>query len=124
MHETCELVSTFDGARWRHQCALCKLFVRNQQATIPCARVEVALQPPSLPRRLANFAQAATKHLVAGMPQALPFEIERRFTICQACELFDGRICTHSSCGCHVSSSANFLNKLAWAEQQCPVGKW
>ena len=124
MNENCELVSTPDEDRWRHKCAACRLSVRNKQATIPCVQSEVASQPPSLPRRLANFAQAAAKHLVAGLPPASQAEMDRRWVICQACELFDGRICTHSHCGCNVSGSAKFLNKLAWAEQQCPIGKW
>ena len=124
MHDTCQLISTFDGARWRHQCDACKLSVRNKRATIPCVQSEIAFQPPSLPRRLANFTQAVTAHLVAGMPQASPAEIERRWAICQACELFDGSICTHKSCGCNVSNEQKFLNKLAWAEQKCPAGKW
>ena len=140
MNEDCELVSLQDGDRWQHRCEACRLSVRSKKATLACALVstdtspvpEVAPQPPkkaipiepSLPRRLANFTQAAASHLLAGLPQASQTEIDRRFAICQTCQHFNGRHCTHTSCGCTVSSELKFLNKLAWADQRCPVGKW
>jgi hypothetical protein len=27
-------------------------------------------------------------------------------------------------CGCAISNKKIFLNKLAWADQECPIGKW
>jgi hypothetical protein len=27
-------------------------------------------------------------------------------------------------CGCNVNTKKVFLNKLAWADQECPLGKW
>jgi hypothetical protein len=27
-------------------------------------------------------------------------------------------------CGCNLSKKKVFLNKLAWADQECPLGKW
>lgn len=27
-------------------------------------------------------------------------------------------------CGCNVNNKKIFLNKLAWADQECPLGKW
>lgn len=27
-------------------------------------------------------------------------------------------------CGCNVNRKKVFLNKLAWADQECPLGKW
>jgi hypothetical protein len=27
-------------------------------------------------------------------------------------------------CGCAISKKSKFLNKLAWADQECPAGKW
>ena len=27
-------------------------------------------------------------------------------------------------CGCNVNGKKVFLNKLAWADQECPLGKW
>jgi hypothetical protein len=27
-------------------------------------------------------------------------------------------------CGCNLSSRKIFMNKLAWADQKCPLDKW
>ena len=75
-------------------------------------------------RNRAGGALQYSSGVYTGMPQASPAEIDRRWAICQACELFDGSICAHKSCGCNVSNEQKFLNKLAWAEQKCPAGKW
>lgn len=77
---------------------------------------------PSLAQRAATFTQAAARHVAAGMPRASDEEIERRFAICQGCEYYDGSACR--KCGCCVSRERRFLSKLAWAGEQCPVGKW
>ena len=47
-----------------------------------------------------------------------------RLAICKRCPLFDGSICRHADCGCRISQQRKFLNKLAWADQSCPLGKW
>jgi hypothetical protein len=27
-------------------------------------------------------------------------------------------------CGCNINNKKIFMNKLAWADQKCPLGKW
>ena len=27
-------------------------------------------------------------------------------------------------CGCNINQKKQFFNKLAWADQKCPLGKW
>lgn len=76
----------------------------------------------SLLRKAANFAASAVKHVAAGMPRASDTEIERRFSICQGCEFYDGSAC--SKCGCPVVRESRFVSKLAWANESCPAGKW
>jgi hypothetical protein len=29
-----------------------------------------------------------------------------------------------SVCGCNINTKKIFMNKLAWADQECPIGKW
>ena len=29
-----------------------------------------------------------------------------------------------SICGCNINTKKKFMNKLAWADQECPIGKW
>jgi hypothetical protein len=76
----------------------------------------------SLPQKVANFAASAAKHLAAGMPRATDEQVAQRFAICQGCEFLSGGSC--SKCGCPVVRQANFISKLSWAGESCPVGKW
>jgi hypothetical protein len=80
--------------------------------------------PPSLVKRTMNFAGALVNHVARGMPTAPQAEIDRRLAICKSCPLFDGAICRHADCGCRISQARKFFNKLAWADQSCPIGKW
>jgi hypothetical protein len=77
---------------------------------------------PSLLTKAINFTKSAAAHVAAGMPRASDAEIERRFSICQGCEHYDGKACTQ--CGCPVVRESRFVSKLAWAGEKCPVGKW
>ena len=74
--------------------------------------------------RLDNFRNALAAHIAAGMPTCSQQQIDERFAICESCSLFNGSICRHASCGCNVGRQDKFLNKLAWADQSCPLGKW
>jgi hypothetical protein len=76
----------------------------------------------SLPEKAARFASSAARHVASGMPQTTDKERERRFSICQHCEFFDGKAC--SKCGCSVVREKRLISKLAWAHEECPVGKW
>jgi hypothetical protein len=76
----------------------------------------------TLAQKAANFAASTAKHVAAGMPMASAEEIDRRFAICQGCELYDGKACR--KCGCPIVREKQFISKLAWAGQSCPVGKW
>lgn len=69
-----------------------------------------------------NFAVATAKHVAAGLPTCSDEEILRRHDICVGCEFYDNSSCT--KCGCPVKRDRQFISKLAWADQSCPVGKW
>ena len=79
---------------------------------------------PTLVQKSTNFTKAVTKHILNSGKYASEEEIARRFTICQNCPLFNGKICVHEKCGCNVSQEKKFLNKLSWASEQCPLDKW
>ena len=67
-------------------------------------------------------------HELKGRPQCTEDEINERFNICKNCEMFrsDGEsgVCTHIKCGCNINKKQIYLNKLAWADQECPIKKW
>ena len=77
---------------------------------------------PGLLQKAANFAASAAAHVAAGMPRASEEEVARRFEVCQGCEHYDGRACT--KCGCPIVREKQFVSKLSWANEKCPVGKW
>lgn len=85
---------------------------------------------PSLGQKAVNFAKAAIEHAKAGNPTVSEEKMKERLAICKACPLFKpndnkaGGVCTHSSCGCGIQDNLNYLNKIAWADQECPTGLW
>jgi hypothetical protein len=86
-------------------------------------------EPPNLLRKISNFTFAAAQHLFKGMPTVTEQELEERLEKCRGCELFKkkgmtGGVCTHENCGCNIQDEVVFLNKIAWADQKCPIDKW
>jgi hypothetical protein len=77
---------------------------------------------PTWLQKARNFAIATAKHVAAGMPTCSDEEILRRHDICMGCEFYQNSACT--KCGCPVKRDRQFISKLAWADQSCPVGKW
>ena len=49
-------------------------------------------------------------------------EIQHRLNICEKCEHYRDNSCV--LCGCVVIREANYMNKLAHKDQQCPINKW
>ena len=60
----------------------------------------------------------------AGFPKANQNEIWHRYSICTRCEHFDDKESVCNMCGCNITHKKQFLNKLAWADQECPDKKW
>jgi hypothetical protein len=78
----------------------------------------------SILKKLKNFIKALWFHIGAGLPKSSQEEINKRFAICQKCDLFDNKSSQCLACGCNLSQKSIFLNKLAWADQKCPINKW
>lgn len=74
--------------------------------------------------RIKNFAKSLAFHIWRGFPKCTKEEIEERYKICNACSdfLVEESVC--GICYCNISKKKEFFNKLAWSDQQCPVGKW
>ena len=77
---------------------------------------------PKLSKRLKNFTVSAIKHAVKGMPTCTQEQLAERMSICQMCRYFTNSRCV--KCGCACNNNKKFLNKLAWSDQECPIGKW
>jgi hypothetical protein len=74
--------------------------------------------------RLTTFLKSLFFHIRSGLPKCTQSEILYRYNICIPCDEFDKQKSQCSVCGCNISKKSQFLNKLAWADQECPKGKW
>jgi hypothetical protein len=72
--------------------------------------------------RILRFLKSLLFHIGAGFPKSTQKQIIDRYNICKLCEKFENNQCLE--CGCNLSTKSIFLNKLAWADQECPIGKW
>lgn len=77
---------------------------------------------PPLTKRIANFARSAAKHVATGARRCTQEEIDARYAVCQACEYFSNGAC--GQCGCPLVREKQYISKLSWASERCPVGKW
>lgn len=48
--------------------------------------------------------------------------IDQRLSICKSCPFYENDTCLQ--CGCALSRDRNYKNKLYFADQSCPIGKW
>jgi rRNA maturation endonuclease Nob1 len=74
--------------------------------------------------KIRNFIKSFLFHVYAGFPKSTQQEINYRYNICADCESFDKEEHQCLECGCNVNNKKIFMNKLAWADQKCPLGKW
>lgn len=74
--------------------------------------------------RLKTFLKSLFWHINRGLPKSTQEEINRRFFLCITCPSYDGKNKRCTVCGCNINNKKQFLNKLAWADQKCPLNKW
>lgn len=119
-----------DGDLFR--CPKCGFTHKNQKIKKTCGVVPVKrTQPPSVGRKVYNFTKAAISHLIKGNPTVSEEVLKERHEICKSCPLFkkstsnpEWGVCTAESCGCNIKDTKDYLNKIGWADQECPEGKW
>lgn len=76
------------------------------------------------PYQIKNFLSSLFWHIYSGSPKATQEQILNRFAICSSCEFFDQQKGQCLQCGCNINKRKIFMNKLAWADQSCPIKKW
>ena len=74
--------------------------------------------------KIKTFLNSLIWHIHRGMPKSTQKEIDRRFDICVNCYFYNSTEKECGVCGCNVNNRKIFMNKLAWADQKCPEGKW
>jgi hypothetical protein len=75
-------------------------------------------------QKIFNFLKSLFKHLRSGRPKSSQSLIDFRFDICSSCDKMDKYNNECIVCGCNINNKKIFMNKLAWADQKCPIGKW
>ena len=76
-------------------------------------------------QKIKTFFKSLFFHIWAGFPKSTQEEIDFRFGICsKQCLMYNDKDSTCMVCGCNVNQKKVFMNKLAWADQECPLNKW
>lgn len=75
-------------------------------------------------KKIFRFIYALFWHIIEGFPTCSKQEIIDRYQICISCDKFNATKSICNVCGCNLSNRKEFMNKLAWADQQCPERKW
>lgn len=70
------------------------------------------------------FLKSLLFHIYRGFPKSTKDQINYRYNICILCDKFDKNLSECTVCGCNINTKKIFMNKLAWADQECPIGKW
>lgn len=74
--------------------------------------------------RIQTFLKSLFWHIYAGSPKSTNKQILERYNICISCEEYNSELTMCNQCGCNINNKKQFLNKLAWADQKCPLDKW
>lgn len=72
--------------------------------------------------KVKNFGKSVVNHAVKGFPTCTEEQIIKRHNICMSCPFMKDNTCT--KCGCPITRNKVYVSKLAWADQECPEGKW
>jgi hypothetical protein len=75
-------------------------------------------------KKIKRFVKALMFHIGAGMPKSTQEQIDKRYSICLLCDSLDKKNAQCLECGCNINNKRIFMNKLAWADQKCPLNKW
>lgn len=75
-------------------------------------------------RKIITFLKSLIFHVYAGAPKSSKELIYQRYNTCLLCDSLDRINSQCLQCGCNINNKQIFMNKLAWADQKCPLGKW
>lgn len=80
-------------------------------------------------RKCIHFGKSLMIHLLFGLRKCSEEQILERHNICRICREFrpNPRIKGAGECNicqCNITAEREFLNKLAWKSEKCPLDKW
>jgi len=95
------------------------LFMIRNQKTLNMGREEkMQKDQPNIVEKAKHLLKATARHVADGMKEVSKNQLDTRLSICNECDLRDGRTCTHPECGCSL------IRKALWHSEDCPEGKW
>ena len=74
--------------------------------------------------KLKNFIKSFFWHINNGLPKSNQQTIDYRYSICLSCDSYSLKHSECMECGCNINNKKILMNKLAWADQKCPLKKW
>lgn len=123
-----EATREHEGVRRRYcwKCSRCGHRVATHEPEPPVSKCQ-ELHRPGL-AEVGSFALSLFK-LAAHGGMATGATVEKRLRICQQCDKFRPKQNRCNVCGCKVNDKSgnwlkNLTNKLAYPDQECPLGKW
>lgn len=125
---TCEFVRTNE---YQYKCMVCGTTVSNfhgiDYPTLICKSKLSIYQPEDYGIRLSEIEPDTEENIesyrkIDDLKKCSIDEIEHRFAICASCEYYKNNTC--EKCGCYLVRDQVYMNKLAWKDQECPLGKW
>jgi hypothetical protein len=126
----CEFIKT---ENFRYKCRLCGTVAMSfdplEYPSIICA-TKIKMYPPEqhgiifkpIDPQMDPSNQIKTDQAIDEIKKCSTEQIEERFSICSGCEFYKESTC--EKCGCHTVRDQIYMNKLAWKDQECPIGKW
>jgi hypothetical protein len=112
-----------DGGIYR--CSLCGTKIESSdynKPIWPCSGLKTSQSEPNLIDKIKNFASSLSTHAKNNFVLASDEKIQNRFNICSQCEFFKNKSCTQ--CGCPINRHKNYISKLSWDSEKCPIDKW
>jgi hypothetical protein len=129
--ERCEFQSEPVGpGKWRHTCKRCNSSVvtRRPNCVAKCS-IPGEVQMPGYGKRYKTLKSAKARWEEAGKPVRSDERVQEIYDQhCSQCPMLTATLLGEACklCGCKLSREGNWLNKLRWATESCPLEqpKW
>jgi hypothetical protein len=108
-----------------YECYHCGNIVSSEDGDIPvlpCSSLKLSSKDVDLAEKIKNFSKSLIDHAKNNFGLCDNKQIEERFKICENCEYFNKSSC--SMCGCPIIRTKNYISKLSWSSEKCPINKW
>jgi uncharacterized paraquat-inducible protein A len=106
------------------QCSKCGTIIETEAEPpiFPCSAINISSNEIGFVQKIKNFSDSLLNHAKNNFIMADDSEIEKRFKICEGCDYFSNGSC--SQCGCPIHRTKNYISKLSWTSEKCPIDKW